>query len=63
MDAQRVELLEALHDATKKYMQHKNNTASGIQCDSQLMEIRMIFRKDVLSALEALEEYGSYPAG
>lgn len=50
----RLELLEALYDATQKYMQHKNNTQSEIRSDDRRMDIRMIYRKDVLDALEAL---------
>lgn len=55
-DNSRTRLLENLYDAVKKYMQHKNNTqGEGIKADSRKMDIRMVYRQDVLNALEALE--------
>lgn len=45
--------LRALHDAVQKYMQHKNNTQPKI--DSGQMDVRMIYRQDVLDALAALQ--------
>lgn len=47
------EKLRALHDAVQKYMQHKNNTQPKI--DSGQMDVRMIYRQDVLDALAALQ--------
>ncbi len=49
-----VRLLNNLWDATKKYMLHKNDT-SYIKCDDPRMDVRMIYRQDVLNALAALD--------
>lgn len=53
--------LRALHDAVQKYMQHKNNTQPKI--DSGQMDVRMIYRQDVLDALAALNSTGCDPVG
>ena len=48
-----LEPYSVLHDAVSKYMQHKNNTQAN-HCGDRTMDIRMIYRQDVLNALDAL---------